>query len=94
MLSLPEDYVSQQRGIIPLGVVPQRQTARQVPAGSSRGREEGGTAMENRNNALSIVLLVALAVYFVSPVDAVPGPIDDAILILAYILLNRRGIEA
>lgn len=50
--------------------------------------------MENRNNALSIVLLVALAVYFVSPVDAMPGPIDDAILILAYILLNRRGIEA
>ena len=37
--------------------------------------------MENRNNALSIVLLVALAVYFVSPVDAMPGPIDDAILI-------------
>ena len=47
--------------------------------------------MENgNNNALSILLLVALILYVVSPVDAVPGPIDDVILAIVTLLARKR----
>jgi uncharacterized membrane protein YkvA (DUF1232 family) len=36
------------------------------------------------------LLLVALILYVVSPVDLVPGPIDDIILCLAYVVTRRR----
>ncbi len=36
------------------------------------------------------LLLVALILYVVSPVDLVPGPIDDIILCLAYVITRRR----
>ena len=50
--------------------------------------------MENsNNNALSILLLVALILYVVSPVDAVPGPIDDVILLVMYGIANRRALN-
>lgn len=47
---------------------------------------------EKKNNALSIVLLVVLAVYVLSPADLMPGPVDDIILMLIYVLTNRSGI--
>lgn len=36
------------------------------------------------------LLLVALFLYVVSPVDLVPGPIDDIILCLAYVVTRKR----
>ena len=36
------------------------------------------------------LLLVALILYVVSPVDLVPGPVDDIILCLAYVVTRRR----
>jgi uncharacterized membrane protein YkvA (DUF1232 family) len=47
------------------------------------GIYDGGNSMGN-NGAISIVLLVVVALYVVSPVDLVPGPIDDIILMLLY----------
>ena len=34
------------------------------------------------------VMFVVLLVYVVSPIDLVPGPIDDAIAVLLYIVAN------
>ncbi len=48
--------------------------------------------MEKKNNTLSVVLLVVLAVYVLSPADLMPGPVDDIILMLIYVLTNRSGI--
>lgn len=36
------------------------------------------------------LLLVALILYVISPVDFVPGPIDDIILCLAYVVTRKR----
>ena len=36
------------------------------------------------NSAMKIVLLILLILYVLSPVDAVPGPVDDLILLIAY----------
>ena len=38
-------------------------------------------------------LLVALILYVVSPVDLMPGPVDDIILCLAYIIANRKRLN-
>jgi hypothetical protein len=42
------------------------------------------------NNGLKILIAVALFLYVVSPMDCVPGPVDDMILILVYAVMNRR----
>ncbi|MDO5138491.1 MAG: hypothetical protein Q4D71_08555 [Oscillospiraceae bacterium] len=42
------------------------------------------------NSGLKILLLIALLMYVISPVDCVPGPVDDMILILVYAVMNRR----
>lgn len=42
------------------------------------------------NSGLKILLLIALLLYVISPVDCVPGPVDDMILILVYAVMNRR----
>ena len=39
------------------------------------------------------LLLVALILYVVSPVDLMPGPVDDIILCLAYIIANRKRLN-
>ena len=44
-------------------------------------------------NTFSIILLVALALYAISPVDAAPGPIDDLILILMYTIANHKKLK-
>lgn len=36
------------------------------------------------------LVLGALALYVVSPVDLAPGPIDDAVAILIYMIAARR----
>ena len=46
------------------------------------------------NGFVSVMLLIFLIAYVVSPIDAVPGPIDDVILCLMYAASGRRGIRA
>ena len=36
------------------------------------------------------LIITALALYVISPVDLVPGPVDDAIAILIYMIAARR----
>lgn len=36
-------------------------------------------------NFMKVILMILLIVYVISPVDAVPGPIDDAILALCML---------
>ena len=40
-----------------------------------------------------VLLLVALILYVVSPIDIMPGPIDDIILCLAYVVANRKRVS-
>jgi uncharacterized membrane protein YkvA (DUF1232 family) len=40
-----------------------------------------------------ILVLIALILYVISPVDAVPGPIDDIILCIVYVMANRKCID-
>lgn len=40
-----------------------------------------------------VLVLIALVLYVLSPVDLVPGPIDDMILCIVYALANRNRIE-
>lgn len=40
-----------------------------------------------------ILVLVGLILYCVSPVDFVPGPIDDIIFCIMYAMSNRKAIE-
>jgi uncharacterized membrane protein YkvA (DUF1232 family) len=36
------------------------------------------------SNVLKTLLLILLVVYVLSPVDALPGPVDDLLLLFAY----------
>lgn len=36
------------------------------------------------NSVMRTLLLILLILYIVSPVDALPGPIDDLILLIAF----------
>lgn len=36
------------------------------------------------------LVLIGLIIYVISPVDAVPGPIDDIILCIMYAVYNRK----
>ena len=47
--------------------------------------------MQNKN-ALNVILLVVLAAYVLSPADLMPGPVDDIIVVLIYLLTNRAGM--
>ena len=42
------------------------------------------------NQKMKILLAIFVVLYVVSPVDAMPGPIDDLILILLNIGAQRR----
>lgn len=42
------------------------------------------------DNILKILVLVIVLIYMVSPVDAVPGPIDDVIVLLLGFVVNHR----
>ena len=47
------------------------------------------------NKIAKIILIIIMLIYIFSPVDAMPGPIDDFIvLLLGYIAQNRLGKRA
>ena len=37
-----------------------------------------------------IIVLIAVAAYIISPVDLVPGPVDDIIVLLLTIAANKK----
>ena len=43
------------------------------------------------NNVLKVMLIALLAVYVISPVDLVPGPVDDLLMILFSAVLNQMN---
>lgn len=43
-------------------------------------------------NVLNVLVLIVLALYVASPIDMAPGPIDDMILLLIYVIANRRKL--
>ena len=49
--------------------------------------DEGGNNMENNNgnNKKNVLMMILLALYVICPIDLLPGPIDDIILILMAI---------
>lgn len=40
---------------------------------------------------MKIIALIALLAYVISPVDAIPGPVDDMIMCLLYAFMNYRS---
>lgn len=46
----------------------------------------------NTNNIIKVAILVLVAVYIISPIDACPGPVDD-ILILLLGLAGRTALN-
>ena len=44
------------------------------------------------DSKFKILVLIALILYVVSPIDALPGPIDDIILCIVYAMSNRKNI--
>lgn len=45
------------------------------------------------NNLVKALILVGIALYVVSPIDLLPGPIDDAIVILLGLASRKRVAE-
>lgn len=43
-------------------------------------------------NGLNVLVLIVLALYVASPVDLAPGPVDDLIMLLIYVIANRRKL--
>ena len=41
---------------------------------------------------MKIIALIALLAYVISPVDAIPGPVDDMIMCLLYAVMNYKGV--
>ena len=50
--------------------------------------------MMDNNNKKKKILLALLILYVISPVDFLPGPIDDIILTIAYLISQKKGIAA
>ena len=42
------------------------------------------------NQKMKIVLIILAALYVVSPVDVMPGPVDDLIVLLLSLAAQRR----
>ena len=43
------------------------------------------------NNTMKYVILALALLYVVSPVDFMPGPVDDVITLAATMILNNRN---
>ncbi len=43
------------------------------------------------NGFLKGILMLVVILYIVSPVDAVPGPVDDILLVLFSVAMRRMG---
>lgn len=47
--------------------------------------------MENSsNNGMKVLVAFLIFLYVISPIDAVPGPIDDVIVVLMGISMNKN----
>ena len=44
------------------------------------------------NKLLKYLILAVLVIYVVSPVDLLPGPVDDVIAILLYLASNKNSL--
>ena len=44
----------------------------------------------NDNQFLITLILIVVALYIISPLDLVPGPIDDVILAIVTLLARKR----
>ena len=44
------------------------------------------------NKGLNVLVLIVLALYVASPADLAPGPVDDLIMLLIYVIANRRKL--
>lgn len=40
-----------------------------------------------------VLILAAMVIYFISPVDLVPGPVDDLIVIVAGAIAARKKFK-
>ncbi len=45
------------------------------------------------DNKLKWIMFAVLAIYVISPVDCLPGPIDDILAILLYLAANKKDIK-
>jgi len=45
------------------------------------------------NGFVKVLILIGVALYVVSPIDLLPGPIDDAIMILLGLASRKRVAE-
>lgn len=43
------------------------------------------------NDSTKMILVIFAILYFISPVDAMPGPIDDIIIVIATMIANKRN---
>jgi uncharacterized membrane protein YkvA (DUF1232 family) len=53
----------------------------------------GGTSIEKEikmNKFMKLALLVAIGAYVISPADAIPGPVDDLIIMLLGLAANKK----
>ncbi len=45
------------------------------------------------NNRFKWIVLAVLAIYVISPVDCLPGPIDDILAILLYLATHKNDFK-
>ena len=48
--------------------------------------------MEKNSSGMKLLVAFLIFLYVVSPIDAMPGPIDDVIVVLMGIAMNRKQI--
>lgn len=48
----------------------------------------------SKNSVLAWIVLAVSIIYIISPLDFVPGPIDDVILILVEFLFRKKLFSA
>ena len=47
-----------------------------------------------KTTTIKILFLIGLIIYWISPIDLIPGnPIDDIVLTIAYALANRTVLR-
>ena len=51
-----------------------------------------GIIMEKNSSGMKLLVAFLIFLYVVSPIDAMPGPIDDVIVVLMGIAMNRKQI--
>ena len=60
-----------------------------MPKGEYRKTRKRRNTM-NDNQFLITLILIVVALYIISPLDLVPGPIDDVILAIVTLLARKR----